>query len=167
MLVGVVLAGREDKAPTRHLPASHPPSPPSRGQVGIEDAIHTALLTLKEGFEGQMAGNNIEVRRCRAGWGRGGRGAGARACFIAAARWRPRCTRLQARCRDGARPPNSPNPTPRQLAPSPGRHHTRTRTHAHTCPPTLQSRQVGIIGPDKMFKVLTAAEVEDYLQEVE
>lgn len=54
--------------------------------VGIEDAIHTALLTLKEGFEGQMAGNNIEV---------------------------------------------------------------------------------GIIGPDKKFKVLTAAEVEDYLQEVE
>jgi hypothetical protein len=31
-------------------------------QVGIEDAIHTALLTLKEGFEGQVSGNNIEVR---------------------------------------------------------------------------------------------------------
>jgi hypothetical protein len=27
--------------------------------------------------------------------------------------------------------------------------------------------QVGIIGPDKKFKVLTAAEVQDYLQEVE
>jgi 20S proteasome subunit alpha 2 len=30
--------------------------------VGIEDAIHTALLTLKEGFEGQVSGHNIEVR---------------------------------------------------------------------------------------------------------
>ena len=27
----------------------------------IEDAIHTALLTLKEGFEGEMNSNNIEV----------------------------------------------------------------------------------------------------------
>lgn len=29
--------------------------------IGIEDAIHTALLTLKEGFEGQVSGANIEV----------------------------------------------------------------------------------------------------------
>lgn len=27
----------------------------------LEDAIHTALLTLKEGFEGQISGSNIEV----------------------------------------------------------------------------------------------------------
>lgn len=27
----------------------------------LEDAIHTALLTLREGFEGEMDGNNIEV----------------------------------------------------------------------------------------------------------
>lgn len=27
----------------------------------LEDAIHTALLTLKEGFEGQISGQNIEV----------------------------------------------------------------------------------------------------------
>lgn len=27
----------------------------------LEDAIHTALLTLKEGFEGQISGENIEV----------------------------------------------------------------------------------------------------------
>ena len=27
--------------------------------------------------------------------------------------------------------------------------------------------QVGIIGPDKKFKVLSSAEVQDYLQEVE
>lgn len=27
----------------------------------LEDAIHTALLTLKEGFEGQISGHNIEV----------------------------------------------------------------------------------------------------------
>lgn len=27
----------------------------------LEDAIHTAILTLKEGFEGQIAGDNIEI----------------------------------------------------------------------------------------------------------
>lgn len=27
----------------------------------LEDAIHTALLTLREGFEGEMNGNNVEV----------------------------------------------------------------------------------------------------------
>lgn len=54
--------------------------------IGIEDAIHTALLTLKEGFEGQVSGSNIEV---------------------------------------------------------------------------------GIIGPDRKFRVLTEAEVSDYLEEVE
>jgi 20S proteasome subunit alpha 2 len=27
----------------------------------MEDCIHTALLTLKEGFEGEMTANNIEV----------------------------------------------------------------------------------------------------------
>ena len=27
----------------------------------LEDAVHTALLTLKEGFEGQISGQNIEV----------------------------------------------------------------------------------------------------------
>ncbi|EFJ43404.1 20S proteasome alpha subunit B [Volvox carteri f. nagariensis] len=55
-------------------------------EVGIEDAVHTALLTLKEGFEGQLSGSNIEV---------------------------------------------------------------------------------GVVGPDRSFKVLTEAEVNDYLQEVE
>jgi hypothetical protein len=34
-------------------------------------------------------------------------------------------------------------------------------------PPNSNPNQVGIIGPDKKFKVLTAAEVQDYLQEVE
>ena len=27
----------------------------------LEDAIHTALLTLREGFEGEMTSSNIEV----------------------------------------------------------------------------------------------------------
>jgi len=27
----------------------------------LEDAIHTALLTLREGFEGEMTNENIEV----------------------------------------------------------------------------------------------------------
>ena len=30
-------------------------------EMEIEDAIHTALMTLKEGFEGQMDNHNIEV----------------------------------------------------------------------------------------------------------
>jgi hypothetical protein len=30
--------------------------------VEVEDAVHTALLTLKESFEGEMTGYNIEVR---------------------------------------------------------------------------------------------------------
>jgi 20S proteasome subunit alpha 2 len=29
--------------------------------IELEDAIHTALLTLKEGFEGEMDENNIEL----------------------------------------------------------------------------------------------------------
>lgn len=29
--------------------------------MGLEDAVHTALLTLKEGFEGQVSSSNIEV----------------------------------------------------------------------------------------------------------
>merc|ERR1711935_1038392 len=29
--------------------------------IEIEDAIHTAILTLKEGFEGQMTEHNIEL----------------------------------------------------------------------------------------------------------
>eukprot|EP00825_Cyclidium_porcatum_P046135 TRINITY_DN7184_c0_g1_i4.p1 TRINITY_DN7184_c0_g1~~TRINITY_DN7184_c0_g1_i4.p1 ORF type:complete len:142 (-),score=54.36 TRINITY_DN7184_c0_g1_i4:316-741(-) len=32
-----------------------------RTDMEIEDAIHTALLTLKEGYEGQMNSTNIEV----------------------------------------------------------------------------------------------------------
>jgi len=31
-------------------------------EMGLEDAVHTSLLTLKEGFEGQVSGSNIEVR---------------------------------------------------------------------------------------------------------
>ncbi|VVC37789.1 Proteasome alpha-subunit, N-terminal domain,Proteasome alpha-type subunit,Proteasome, subunit [Cinara cedri] len=31
----------------------------------LEDAIHTAILALKEGFEGQMTADNIEVGVCR------------------------------------------------------------------------------------------------------
>jgi 20S proteasome subunit alpha 2 len=30
-------------------------------EMELEDAIHTALLTLKEGFEGEMDENNIEL----------------------------------------------------------------------------------------------------------
>lgn len=30
----------------------------------LDDAVHTAILTLKEGFEGQMTADNIEVGIC-------------------------------------------------------------------------------------------------------
>ena len=30
-------------------------------EMELEDAIHTAILTLKEGFEGAMNENNIEI----------------------------------------------------------------------------------------------------------
>ena len=30
-------------------------------EMELEDAIHTALLTLKEGFEGEMSGDTVEV----------------------------------------------------------------------------------------------------------
>ena len=33
--------------------------------MDIEDAIHTAILTLKEGFEGEMTDENIEIGVCR------------------------------------------------------------------------------------------------------
>jgi 20S proteasome subunit alpha 2 len=55
-------------------------------EMELEDAIHTALLTLKEGFEGELSGDNVEV---------------------------------------------------------------------------------GVVGEDRVFRVLTAAEVSDYLREVE
>ncbi|CAJ0846277.1 12246_t:CDS:2 [Entrophospora sp. SA101] len=29
--------------------------------IGLEDAVHTSILTLKEGFEGQMTENSIEI----------------------------------------------------------------------------------------------------------
>ena len=46
--------------------ASSPlPAPPARynDELELEDAVHTALLTLKEGFEGAMDHTNIEARR--------------------------------------------------------------------------------------------------------
>ena len=33
-------------------------------QLELEDAVHTAILTLKEGFEGQMTADNIEIGIC-------------------------------------------------------------------------------------------------------
>ena len=30
----------------------------------LEDAVHTAILTLKEGFEGQMTEDNVELGIC-------------------------------------------------------------------------------------------------------
>lgn len=32
-----------------------------KADIELEDAIHTALLTLKEGFEGSMTNKNIEI----------------------------------------------------------------------------------------------------------
>jgi 20S proteasome subunit alpha 2 len=32
--------------------------------LALEDAVHTAILTLKESFEGQMTEDNIEIGIC-------------------------------------------------------------------------------------------------------
>jgi len=32
--------------------------------LGLDDAVHTAILTLKESFEGQMTAENIEIGIC-------------------------------------------------------------------------------------------------------
>lgn len=36
-----------------------------KDDLELEDAIHTAILALKESFEGQMTADNIEVGVCR------------------------------------------------------------------------------------------------------
>lgn len=82
----------------------------------LEDAIHTALLTLKEGFEGQIAADNIEVHS--------------------------RCALCQ----------NTP------LIPDP------VACRTQVC---VRRMQVGIIGEDNKFRVLSPSEVADYLEEVE
>lgn len=33
-------------------------------ELELDDAVHTAILTLKEGFEGKMTADNIEVGIC-------------------------------------------------------------------------------------------------------
>jgi 20S proteasome subunit alpha 2 len=43
------------------LPPSIPPLLRYNDDISLEDAIHTALLTLKEGFEGQMTEKTIEI----------------------------------------------------------------------------------------------------------
>lgn len=41
--------------------ANDPDSHSYNDDISLEDAIHTALLTLKEGFEGQMTEKTIEI----------------------------------------------------------------------------------------------------------
>jgi hypothetical protein len=53
--------------PTHHYTAylplclAHPLTIRYNDDLSLEDAIHTALLTLKEGFEGQMTEHTIEI----------------------------------------------------------------------------------------------------------
>ena len=35
-------------------------------ELELEDAVHTAILTLKESFEGKMDQDNIEIAICKA-----------------------------------------------------------------------------------------------------
>ena len=37
------------------------PTGPNAEELELEDAIHIALLTLREGYEGEMTSTNIEV----------------------------------------------------------------------------------------------------------
>jgi len=80
----------------------------------LEDAIHAALLTLKESFEGELTGDNIEAR-------------------------------------DGAGRGDS----------------VATRAGSGVLTDWCGAAQVGVIGTDRKFRVLTPSEVSDYLQEVE
>lgn len=44
------------------FPCAFPVRPPGRLRFRVrQDAVHTAILTLKEGLEGQITGNNIEI----------------------------------------------------------------------------------------------------------
>ena len=89
----------------------------------LEDAIHTALLTLKEGFEGARGG-------ARRGW------------------------RAQVSSHSAAA--RGPQPT-------------RARLPACSLAGELSGDniEVAVVGEDRKFRVLTPAEVSDYLQEVE
>jgi 20S proteasome subunit alpha 2 len=103
----------------------------------LEDAIHTAILTLKEGFEGAITESNIEsglrenVKMC--------------SCVLLS---RPfHFGHLSAAA-------------------------ARNKSHLHLplimrLSPTHRNTAVGIVGKDKKFRLLSAAEVRDYLLEVE
>jgi 20S proteasome alpha/beta subunit len=49
--------------PTPHIETLNtlPDVPSYNDDISLEDAIHTALLTLKEGFEGQLTEKTIEI----------------------------------------------------------------------------------------------------------
>jgi len=51
----------ELRGPTRLSFQDHMLTCRYNDDLSLEDAIHTALLTLKEGFEGQMTENTIEI----------------------------------------------------------------------------------------------------------
>lgn len=101
----------------------------------LEDAIHTALLTLREGFEGEMTASNIEL--------------GAYAAHPLS----QHLQRYAASC--GLGPQAFAPPTPGCLS--------RLAVVGMVVP----SPPAGIIGADKKFRVLTAAEVADYLAEAD
>lgn len=116
--------------------------------IELEDAIHTALLTLKDGFEG-----GFKLRP----WPRLEAGRG----LASSIGWR--CSawynlRPQYKFMGAGRPYttlSAPKPMP-TLARLPSAGEL-----------TGETVEVGIVGEDRVFRVLTAAEVSDYLQEVE
>jgi hypothetical protein len=104
----------------------------------LEDAVHTALLTLKEGFEGGP------VPREEGG---------------PPARMASRAMLPASSCGSGWVDP------PRSLAP--GLTTLRCPLRRHAGELSSDNIEVAIVGEDRKFRVLTPAEVADYLREVE
>ncbi|TQD88600.1 hypothetical protein C1H46_025857 [Malus baccata] len=60
--VSLLVAGFDDKGPQLFQLTIHVTiSCRYTEDMELDDAVHTAILTLKEGFEGQISGKNIEI----------------------------------------------------------------------------------------------------------
>jgi hypothetical protein len=126
----------------------------------LEDAIHTALLTLKEGFEGE---GSRSLRGCDCVCRglvlrRGGRAARLVPAFTVQLLWPTSLFhRSHSPCLNN---PSAPLPCSPAHFLSPLRNIAAGELSGDNI-------EVAVVGEDRVFRVLTPAEVTDYLQEVE
>ncbi|KAK8646051.1 hypothetical protein V6N13_119852 [Hibiscus sabdariffa] len=59
--VSLLVAGYDDNGPQLYQNAKTFLEKRYTDDMELDDAVHTAILTLKEGFEGQISGKNIEI----------------------------------------------------------------------------------------------------------